>query len=908
MTRRDKAVFAVLLVTYAASAVYYAVWWFQPEHIPQNWSSLGFLGALLDTVYFALLSFVIWRGVVQNLFTFWIVSSMKTPVYVSPSPGSKVAMLTAFVPGKEPYETLVENLAAMKRVSYPHDTWVLDEGDDPVVKNICRRLGVKHFSRKNVPEYNQPAGKFKAKTKGGNHNAWGAEHGDEYDFVAQMDVDFIPKPDFLEKTLGYFQDPSVAFVGSPQIYGNQDASWITRGAAEQAFIFYGPMQKGLYGKGMQLLIGANHVLRTAAWRDVDGYAGHIVEDHLTGMKIYARGWKSVYVPEVLCVGEGPPSMAAYLTQQTRWAFGCLDILFRHTPRFMSSWKWTHRLGYPLLQVWYVFGLAQLLGVVLTTLYLTVGLRVTSMSFLEWLWHASPAFFVGLLAFQWLQKFNIDPRTENGFYLKGFLLNFAAWPVYALAFFYVVIGHKIAYAVTPKGSANASQLNRVSLRRHIPHLVSATISLVGLLAMPFSRFQAPQLVFWAVVNFVAMSVTLGADLLPALSLPAVVRMRPVLSRLAAATATIVCVGLVLYSAADALVFPDEPGSAHLDPSRTWTAIRRLATPSSAASPPEGIVQPDGKESVPVSAHFLDPKFREVAIGVYPPDDALRPVAKIAHSFATWSPDGAGRMGALAQDAAKNGQVSMISWEPRLSSAPSAGEADASLLRRIGEGEFDGHIADVAARLKMTGQPILLRFGHEMDLPDDGLHPWSYQPAQTYVEAYRRIHRVFEEQQADNVFWVWSPGGRFEDGEFTSTKWYPGDSYVDFVGLSVFVYWEWEEWDEARRAAHSYRSPREAIQPAYEEVLKLGKPIILAEVGVDLHRDREKERATWILAMLDRLRNKDFSRIVAVVFYDTRHPLRNYDADWRLNDEERRAVADAVSADELFELPFERWRNP
>ena len=82
---------------------------------------------------------------------------------------------------------------------------------------------------------------------------------------------------------------------------------------------------------MANMIGANHVVRVAALNDIRFYAGHLTEDLLTGMRLHAQGWKSVYVPEPLAVGEGPETWKAYFTQQMRWAHGCMDILRWHTP-------------------------------------------------------------------------------------------------------------------------------------------------------------------------------------------------------------------------------------------------------------------------------------------------------------------------------------------------------------------------------------------------------------------------------------------------------------------------------------------------------------------------------------------------------------------------------------------------
>ncbi len=74
----------------------------------------------------------------------------------------------------------------------------------------------------------------------------------------------------LTRTLGHFRDPYVAFVGTPQIYGNM-GNLIARGAAQQTYMFYGPILRALSSWRMTLLIGANHIVRVAALREVGWY-------------------------------------------------------------------------------------------------------------------------------------------------------------------------------------------------------------------------------------------------------------------------------------------------------------------------------------------------------------------------------------------------------------------------------------------------------------------------------------------------------------------------------------------------------------------------------------------------------------------------------------------------------------
>lgn len=143
----------------------------------------------------------------------------RDPVPVVPEPGIRVAFLTTYVPGEEPLAMLRATLEGATRLRHdgPLDLWLLDEGDDDRAKALCAELGVRHFTRSGVPEWNRPKGVHKARTKHGNYNAWLARHGDAYEFFASVDTDQVPLPAFLERMLGYFRDPDVAFVVGPQV-------------------------------------------------------------------------------------------------------------------------------------------------------------------------------------------------------------------------------------------------------------------------------------------------------------------------------------------------------------------------------------------------------------------------------------------------------------------------------------------------------------------------------------------------------------------------------------------------------------------------------------------------------------------------------------------------------------------
>lgn len=491
-------VFYTLFILGISITLLFAIWWFRPAHIPNNFN--GYLHGF-DVLLYILLTYVVWHQIIMELFSWYVASFMKQPDPSSrPQLGMRVAYLTAFVPGNEPYEILEKTLKGMATVDYPHDTWLLDEGDDDVAKQLCHKYGVHHYSRKGKDHYNTEEGKFKRKTKGGNYNAWLHQYDEKYDIVVQHDVDFVPKKSFLMETLGYFNDPQVAFVGTPQVYGNLDESWIARGAAEQTYSFYGPMQKGFYGHDMTLLIGANHLMRVAAFKDIDGYTAHITEDMLTGMKLYSRKWKSVYVPKILLIGEGPGTWGAYLSQQMRWAYGCMDIAFRHSMGHFRTMDFRHIFNYFVLQQFYLSGLAQVIGIVLLTTYFLFGFTSANMSLGPILQLYVPLVLFQIMFGLWLQRFNCDPETERGLHIRARLLSLAAWPIYFLAFVQAFLGKKLVYVVTPKG---ANQSTAYVPWLFVPHLILGLITTIGIIVGFFLGHNAPQIIFWGVINSVFM---------------------------------------------------------------------------------------------------------------------------------------------------------------------------------------------------------------------------------------------------------------------------------------------------------------------------------------------------------------------------------------------------------------------
>ncbi|GAA1736675.1 glycosyltransferase [Microbacterium paludicola] len=201
--------------------------------------------ALIDGLLFAV---TIWRMKVRG----------RAPV---PREGATVdVFITTY---NEPPELVARTAEAARDIRWPHETWILDDGARPEIRGIAERLGVGYLTRTSDWE-----GKARHAKAGNLNNALFQTSGE---FLLILDADQIPEPEILDRMLGWFEDPEVALVQSPQWFSNvTDADPL----GSQAPLFYGPVQQGKDGWNAAFFCGSNAVLRREALMQL-GIAGYV---------------------------------------------------------------------------------------------------------------------------------------------------------------------------------------------------------------------------------------------------------------------------------------------------------------------------------------------------------------------------------------------------------------------------------------------------------------------------------------------------------------------------------------------------------------------------------------------------------------------------------------------------------
>lgn len=426
------------------------------------------------------------------LFRWFLLPLMKKPKPMLAEKNWKVGVATTFVPGAESFEMLEKTLSALVDMRYPHDTWVLDEGDDDRVKALCVKFGAYHFSRKHLSQYQTDDGIYKARTKHGNYNAWLSEIGfRNYDIFTNFDPDHIPSQLFLDNVIGYFADPSIGYVQAAQAYYNQDASFIARGAAEETYAYYSSTQMIIYNMDFPIVVGCHTTHRMTALEQVNGFAPHDADDLLITFLYRNSGWQGVYLPEILAKGLTPVDWSGYLTQQLRWSQSVLDIKFRVLPKMDGSMPFKTRLMGILHGLYYIQeGISGFVIVCLVAFMLATGITP---KFLSYLTMKKLLILMAVLQFSdfYRQRFFLDWRREWGMHWRASILRLAKWPFIFMGFVNVLTNRKRHYTLTLKVKSKS--------KRYVlfgPHLlILLTFAIAWLTGWLYGYFLHPLLIIW-----------------------------------------------------------------------------------------------------------------------------------------------------------------------------------------------------------------------------------------------------------------------------------------------------------------------------------------------------------------------------------------------------------------------------
>jgi Glycosyl hydrolase family 26 len=228
---------------------------------------------------------------------------------------------------------------------------------------------------------------------------------------------------------------------------------------------------------------------------------------------------------------------------------------------------------------------------------------------------------------------------------------------------------------------------------------------------------------------------------------------------------------------------------------------------------------------------------------------------------------------------HGSIPLVTWEPWLYTQ--GVNQPAHSLQNTINGAHDNYITQWARDSQVWGYPYFLRFAHEMN---GNWYPWSERvnnnkPGQ-YVLAWRHVHDLFSAQGVTNVTWVWSPNIAYSGGAPLKSL-YPGDAYVDWVGMDGY------NWGTVSQ--HQWQTFAQVFQQTYNEMLTISsKPFMIAETA---STELGGNKAGWITDGFSNQLPHAFPKIKAVVWFN-----ENKETDWRIESSPaaQMAFANAISS--------------
>lgn len=259
---------------------------------------------------------------------------------------------------------------------------------------------------------------------------------------------------------------------------------------------------------------------------------------------------------------------------------------------------------------------------------------------------------------------------------------------------------------------------------------------------------------------------------------------------------------------------------------------------------------------------------VMSGAYDPhgDFANDANSRIEHLFLPWEDVELTTLNLADDYARERGRSLLITVEP-WSWARDWHLSPQDLLDGILGGRYDANMAAICSVAATLESPVTIRWAQEMD-DVEGQFTWSFWDPEDYVQAYRHVIDICR-RDLPNAQYMWSPQG--DEG---LESYYPGDDYVDIIGLSVFGYQPYDQLVVGHDTTFVERT-----QPGYNRVAGFGKPIAIAELGYEGDDDYVRDWAEEVNRP-----HEEFPAMTAVVYFNDLEvypwPSQVGRPDWRV----------------------------
>lgn len=404
-----------------------------------------------------------------------------------PDMGTQIPFVTIQLPIYNERYVVERLIEAVSQMDYPPERLeiqVLDDSTDETTDLILKKieslrplqLDIKLIHRENRKGYKAGALAYATTQAKG-------------EFIAIFDADFVPQPDFLQKTIPHFQDNKVAVVQTRWAHTNQDYSLLTQLQAFGLDAHFSIEQSARNAAGSFINFnGTCGVWRKQAILDAGGWQDDtLTEDLDLSYRAQLKGWKFLYLPDVATPGELPIIMSAIKSQQYRWNKGGAETARKNFIKVLRS----HNSFITKTHAFFHLFNSSVFVSLLVAAVLSIPMLFIKAAHphLSWIFHTGSVFIIGFFSigfFYWI--------ATKQFYTKPgqvFLKKFPAFLIISmglslhngLAVLEGLIGRRTPFIRTPKFNLTEKK-DSWKLNKYITSSLHPLTVLEGLLCAYF----------------------------------------------------------------------------------------------------------------------------------------------------------------------------------------------------------------------------------------------------------------------------------------------------------------------------------------------------------------------------------------------------------------------------------------
>ncbi|MBX9977377.1 MAG: glycosyltransferase [Alphaproteobacteria bacterium] len=254
-------------------------------------------------------------------------------------PHDMLPTVDVFIPTyNEGIDVVERSIVGALHLDWPKEklkVWVLDDGKRDWLKDFCMQKGAGYIRR---------ADNMHAKAGNINH-ASSLTNGK---FIMTLDADFIPHRNFIYRTIGFFADPAVAIVQTPQHFFNKDFVQanlhLHQTIPDEQRLFFDVMMPARDGWGAAFWCGSSSIARRTAIEECGGIpTTSITEDLLTTLMLLRHKYTTLYLNEKLSQGIAPEELSGLMTQRERWCRGTIQAFYNKFGPLGPNLRFVHRI-------------------------------------------------------------------------------------------------------------------------------------------------------------------------------------------------------------------------------------------------------------------------------------------------------------------------------------------------------------------------------------------------------------------------------------------------------------------------------------------------------------------------------------------------------------------------------------